>query len=337
MAKDDLKLKRARGYWRKGTLRRASGRDAQEGHDVLTRHQRRMGQAATHAVVMIVVMSMVSGCSRTPSNPGNTEKELGGIGYITWLAPLIQELQNHRSMAGQFVDGDDSVDFAATEESLAKQQMAVNRYDGKHPELDGMRDRWAPVSKQILDLVESWREQPRECFRRHNEVIGAALALLSSVGDASTLRVDTEPDVRLLGEAVTTVIPEFTEALAQTRDQVTSMARMNGVVREEERTVLRGKLASLRSLLGRIKSDYDDAFAKDPQLRSRLSPQRETVSELMTPVLDRLEHQVIAVDYVNMPPDDWTPKATSAIEAAQALHSQSLETLRGRLGARKRS
>ncbi|HUI28081.1 MAG TPA: hypothetical protein VL403_18515 [Candidatus Kryptonia bacterium] len=295
------------------------------------------GESATggRVAALTVALCLVAACRWGANNPANTEKELAGVGYSRQLVALIQALQNHRSIATAFVDGDTSVDFATPEEHIASQYVIVNRFDLQHGELDGARQRWTPLGKDILALMDSWREQPRECFRRHTDSIAAALALLAHINDASTLGSDTAADIHSLADAATNAIPNLTEIMAQTRDLVSSMAGQAAVVRDEEHQLFGRHLANIRKYADQIKSDYEAAYAVDAGIRSQLEPQREQVSQVMAPVLDRLEHKVLESDYVKMTPDDWTPKATLSVESIQTLHEQALTVLQARLTARK--
>ncbi len=296
-------------------------------------------RALARVVVIIGVVSVAGACSPSSKNAANVEKERVGVGYLIRLVPLTQALQTHRSMAMAFAEGDTLVEFGPIEERIAAGLTTFSRFDQQHSELEGVRERWTPLHKQIRDLIESWRERPRECFELHTELITAALTFATYIGDASTLRLDTNTDVRSLADAATTVIPELGETMGQARDMVATMTGMTGgmgaVVREEEKTLLERQLKSIRTQLDTIKADYEQVYSADEKMRSQLEPQREVVGQVMAPVLDRIEHQVISVEHVTMTPDDWTPKATVAVEAIQALEDKSLAVLQARLNAHK--
>ncbi|HVN85493.1 MAG TPA: nitrate- and nitrite sensing domain-containing protein [Candidatus Binatia bacterium] len=297
--------------------------------------RRRMGQgpaacvwAATAGLVIMV------GCRSSSTNGGSLEKELASTGYVVQLMPLVHTLQDHRGIAVSFVDGDTSVDFAGPEERIGQQYVIINRFDNQHPELNGARERWTPLGKDILALMESWRDQPRECFRRHSDVIAQTLSLVTYLSESSTMGADSA-DVRSLAEAALTIVPSLGETMSQARDLIASMAGVTAMVRDEQRAAFQQQLGSLRTQLDRLKGALEQGYGVDPQLRSQLEPPRQQVAEAMTPVLERMDQQVVKAEYVKMTPDDWTPKATAAVDAIRVLQQQLLSTLQARLNARK--
>lgn len=293
-------------------------------------------RAVVRTIAIVAALSVTAACSPSGKNAASAEKERAGVAYLTRFVPLTQALQTHRSMAMGFVAGDTLVEFGPIEERIASGLTTFSRFDQQHNELEGVRERWTPLHKQIRDLMESWRERPRECFQEHTEVIAAALAFATYIGDTSTLHLDTNADVHALADAAITVIPDLSEAVGQVRDMVAAMTGgMGAVVREEEKTLLERQLKNIRKQLDAIKADYEQVYSVDEKMRSLLEPQREVVDQVMAPVLDRIEHQVIGMEYVTMPTDDWTPKATVAVEAIQALHDKSLAVLQARLSAHK--
>ena len=289
-------------------------------------------------VARVCVAAILAGATQgCPSASGTAlERQLTGVAYITRLATLSHALQTHRSLSTAFVAGDTNVEFGSNEQHISEDLTSIDRFDALHGELQGVHDGWLPLKAQVRDLLENWRERPRECFQRHTDLIAAIATFAANVGEVSTLRADAAPDIQSLTEAVTAVLPEMTEAMGQTFDLVSRIAAEGGMVREQERDLFARHVTAIRSQLDRMKVNYEKAYAQDGHLRTQLDPQRQVAGQLTTGLLDLLDKEVVHAQFVTMTPDAWAPRAGAALESAQTLQDLSLSALQSQLEDRKR-
>jgi hypothetical protein len=282
-----------------------------------------------HTCCAVACSLVVLACNSGSNAAALNKKKVTGALYLAKVVTLINVLQQHRGIAMAYVDGNTEVQFSDTQQVVAEKLSGIDRFDAQHPELEGIRPKWDTLKAQVRNVMDTWRDRPRECFARHTEVIASALTFLGDVATASGLRADTTPDAQALTETVTTALPDLIETLAQLNDMVAGLAAQAGVVREQEREQVTRQIGTIRSRIDQATAAYGKVYASNERLRASLDGQYDNAKAATVRLLDTVDQQVLRAEFVTMTPEGWARVSQPALESLQELHEQSIGSLQG--------
>jgi PAS domain S-box-containing protein len=147
------------------------------------------------------------------------QKEIYGNAYLRPLRRLLQDVPQARMLAHAYLDGDTSRKPALLEQQARidadfAELAAANRRFGNilaaNERYDALQASWRLLKEQTPSLnVAASRD-------RHTRLIADIRALMSHVGDTSTLILDPDLDSYYLMDAVLLKLPEIQDLLAQT-------------------------------------------------------------------------------------------------------------------------
>jgi PAS domain S-box-containing protein len=192
--------------------------------------------------------------------------EIDGVTYLTPLNALHDELPQAMSLANAYLQ---KQSFAQEHAPIRlaevdSQMTALADIDARLGETLGttkrfriLRSSWEDLKEQLPKLSP---EISDDLFADLNEQVEA---LMSHVGDASTLILDPGLDSYYLMDAILLKLPESASIVARTRKLVGARASQGGV-READITLLVAQAARLRYNLDWIERNLGVAFANNP-------------------------------------------------------------------------
>lgn len=198
--------------------------------------------------------------------------EIRGLDYYIPLLALLKDLQQHRSMASAWLNGDAAfTDNLATkvadiEDDIAKVDAVDQRLDSA---LHTSKE-WTALRAACSDLMSKTRGlSADDSFQQHTSVIGKTIALIAHVGDASNLTLDPDIDSYYLMNVLVFQGPELSDLLAQASGLGIGMAAAKGgTVEQFERL---DRLSVLVGFLeNNVKESLSKALAFNPGLESQL-------------------------------------------------------------------
>ena len=116
------------------------------------------------------------------------QKERMGVEYNLPLRKLLENMQQHRGMAGGFLNGDTSF----KEQILSKQNQidenikAIDAVDMKYGASLKTSDKWKLLKTKVQDLkARLWSLNAQTSFNDHTTMIADILSMITSVGETS--------------------------------------------------------------------------------------------------------------------------------------------------------
>ena len=231
--------------------------------------------------LIIVTWQMIS--SKRELGIEFAQKEIYGTEYNTPVMPLIKLLQEHRGMTNGYLNGDKSFreDIMAKRTEITAQFDAIDAVTAEHGSTLRASDRWASLKEKTTNLMgQAFNLQAKDSFAQHTALIGEVIAFIAHVGDTSNLVFDPDQDSYYLMDATVFVLPELTEILGQARGMGAGIAA-RGVVTSAERDELVKRLTLAEYYQTRLDTDFEKAFAFNPELKGQLGQQSSRLASLL--------------------------------------------------------
>ncbi len=249
---------------------------------------------------------------------------LTGIRVNRLVKQLLLDLQQHRGMAGAYLGGDKS--FAARIEqkrsAIERDLSALDELRGLGlmtlPRLDGIRNDWQAVRKEIAGLtVEA-------SFRRHCELIRGVLYLMGDVAERSQIGGACAADAALVN-ALWSKLPAAAEGLGQARAVGASVAAQGYCS-----SVARIKLRFLEERVGETMAWVSRDLARAGLAQTQVEPVSrawEASHQAVREFLALLDKTLINAERPTIDAEHYFAAATKTLDSVFRVFDQASDVL----------
>lgn len=147
-------------------------------------------------------------------------KERLGVTYIKALRAVVDQMQQHRGLAGAVLGGDVSLKdkLAARQRGVDEAVAALDVVDSDVGARLELRDEWRDLKQKWQALRTQVMELSRaESLKRHTDLIEALLVTIGDAADNSNLTLDPDIDSYYLMDTMARKIPESIENIGKLR------------------------------------------------------------------------------------------------------------------------
>ena len=250
----------------------------------------------------------------------------------------LKAMQRHRGLSGAELNGQDSV----TPQRKEARQQADEALKALAAAAAAMPP--ATLATPLAKTTESWKAvadavaarsiAAPASFERHTAVIGAQLATIDRVLDASGLSLHDEAAGRALIEATAVRLPTVTESLGQLRATGTA-----ALVNRELATPVRYRVKELANVARRDHEGLRRAFAKvgeaAPALAARLDGRFAEGARRLDEALAMATAEIVDREQAAIPGPRFFDTATRAIDEHFSLLAESTDALGAELQSRE--
>jgi methyl-accepting chemotaxis protein len=247
-------------------------------------------------------------------------KERLGVTYIRAVRALVDQMQQHRGLAGAVLGGD-----ASLKDKLAARQRgvdeAVTALDAVDSEIGAgleLRDRWRDLKQkwqalrtQVMDLSRA------ESLKRHTDLIEALLLLMGDTADNSNLTLDPDIDTYYLMDTMVRKIPESIENVGKLRATGSGILARRQITEEEKQSMIAYEAVS-RSLNAGVKHNLGKALAQTKSLAQSLGSNEEAFSKSIGAVQTLVKNEVVTARF-GITPEAYFERATESTRAGYQL------------------
>lgn len=246
------------------------------------------------------------------------QKERMGLEYNLPLRKLLENMQQHRGMAGGFLSGDASF----KEQILSKQNQldenikAVDAMDQKYGASLKTSDKWKMLKTKAQDLkARIWSLNTQTSFNDHTTLIADILSIITFVSETSNLLFDPQIDSFYLMDAVTAKLPMLSEDLGQLRALGTGVGARKAITDAEKNKIIM-QYALVKAAVDANNSGFEAAFRENPNLKSKLENYvRDTVNSI-NDLLRIVDRDIIKASSINFNADNYFQNSTRTIATA---------------------
>jgi methyl-accepting chemotaxis protein len=200
-------------------------------------------------------------------------KERLGVVYIQALRDVIDQIQQHRGLAGAVLGGDPSL----KDKLIAKQRdadqvvAALDAIDADTGARLQVQARWRELKRewQALRIDVLGLSRP-ESLKRHTTLIEELVLFMGDAADNSNLTLDPDIDTYYLMDTMVKKIPESIENVGKLRATGTGIIARRQITEEERRAMIAYEAVS-HSLNMSVKRNLARAIKATPVLGQRLS------------------------------------------------------------------
>jgi len=222
------------------------------------------------------------------------EKELLGTDYLIPLRNLIDHVQQHRGLAGAYLEGaQDQKERAVNLEALIdndfKTLFTLTEQLGKTLEtktkLPALMQSWQTLKQGTMSM------KPGESFDRHTQLVAEILGFVKHVGDRSNLILDPDLDTYYLMDTVVNRLPDTMEHLAKLSGQGSAIAARKLLTLEEQvqmRVLANQAKQDMGSLVHGLQVAYKERSGLEQKLGPSMSATVNSVDAFLKLTLERL-------------------------------------------------
>jgi methyl-accepting chemotaxis protein len=264
------------------------------------------------------------------------QKERMGVEYNLPLRKLLENMQQHRGMAGGFL----SEDASFKEQILSKQNQidenikAVDAMDQKYGASLKTSDKWKMLKTKAQDLkARIWSLNAQTSFNDHTALIADVLSMITYVGETSNLVLDPQLDSFYLMDATISKLPALSEDLGQLRALGTGVGVRKAITETEKNKIIM-QYALVKAAIDANNSGFESAFRENPNLKSKLENYvRDTVNSI-NDFLRIIDRDIIKASSINFKGEDYFQNATRTIATAFKVYDETSPELDNLLKAR---
>lgn len=264
------------------------------------------------------------------------QKERMGVEYNLPLRKLLENMQQHRGMAGGFLSGDASF----KEQILSKQNQldenikAVDAMDQKYGAFLKTSDKWKMLKTKAQDLkARIWSLNTQTSYNDHTTLIADILSMITFVGETSNLMFDPQIDSFYLMDATISKLPALSEDLGQLRALGTGVGARKAITEAEKNKIIM-QYALVKAAIDANNSGFEAAFRENPNLKSKLENYvRDTVNSI-NDFLRIVDRDIIKASSINFKGEDYFQNATRTIATAFKTYDETSPELDNLLKAR---
>ena len=291
-------------------------------------------------VIILLLIPMVTAAvtlvRRVREETNVARKELVGIGYLTSLRDLVEDVAMQRGAANAMLNDDASArerltsigaevdgDFRELEAKDAEAGKILDTGD----RLNKIKQHWQALTTGVQGM------KVHESFAQHTALIEELLNLVDHVGKTSNLEVDNELDTTYLIGPTVNGIPEVIGDISVLRDSGAAYAAAKRIS-EEQRAGLaeyQGRLAAVQRGVDR---DFYDAVAANPDLERKLLPLLNQYKATAVNFIDLGKQRLINAKSIDISADEYFSAGTKVIDSEFKLYDAAAQELQGLLERR---
>jgi methyl-accepting chemotaxis protein len=262
-------------------------------------------------------------------------KERLGVTYVKTIRALVDQMQQHRGLAGAVLGGDVSLKdkLAARQRGVDEAVTALDAVEADIGASLGLRDQWRELKQKWQTLRSQVMELSRtESLKRHTDLIEALLALMGDAADNSNLTLDPDIDTYYLMDTMVRKIPESIENVGKLRATGSGILARRQITEEEKQAMVAFEAVS-RSLNAGIKHNLDKATAQTKALTQSLSTIEQAFAQSVGAVQTLVKNEVVTGRF-GITPEAYFERATESTGAGYKLFDAVTTELDGLLVAR---
>jgi methyl-accepting chemotaxis protein len=261
--------------------------------------------------------------------------ELVGVEYVKGLRVVIQLLQEDRGLANGFLGGN-----AGMQSKLLDKQTEVARAITAMDQIDGRFGKSLKTAKSWESIKADWdslkndvlKLSALESTRRHTELVGKVLDLVTTVADNSNLTLDPDFDSYYLMDTVIIKLPRLTEYMGQLRARGTVI--LNNKTMGKEELLRMGLLyARVREVPSDIKRGLEKVMQANPNTSSELEEVNKGISADIGDLLGLVDAHILSEKF-DFDPIVYIDKTTGIIQSQFKAFDKLVVVLEQSLNAR---
>lgn len=264
------------------------------------------------------------------------EKERMGVEYNLPIRKFLENMQQHRGMAGAFLNGDTSF----KEQILSKQNQidenikAVDAVDMKYGASLKTSDKWKMLKTKAQDIkAKVWSLNSQTSFNDHTTLIADILSMITHVSETSNLLFDPQIDSFYLTDAVVAKLPMLSEDLGQLRALGAGVGARKAITEAEKNKIIM-QYALVKAAVDANNSGFEAAFRENPNLKSKLENHvRDTVNSI-NDLLRIVDRDIIRASRIEFNSNDYFQNATRTIATVFKAYDETSPELDTLLKAR---
>jgi methyl-accepting chemotaxis protein len=271
-------------------------------------------------------------------------QEITGTEYLKPVYSLLAHVMEHRGMTALQRGGDTGVSA-----SLEEKRQAINADLQLVAAAEALHGRDMKTSEQWASVRTGWENlkdqgqnlTQEESFKRHTALLSDITALITQIGDASSLILDQELDGSYLATAMVSKMPPLLESVEALRERATL-----GLVKtqmDEIRSEFSTMIVLVRHQAYVLQRGLGVAFDYNPALKQRLGGPLDEFNSQVNKFTDMVDREIARQgssksssggDSAAATAQDLFQSGTSAITATVKLNEQTLSALDDLLKAR---
>ncbi|MEW5889806.1 MAG: methyl-accepting chemotaxis protein [Pseudomonadota bacterium] len=221
--------------------------------------------------------------------------ELAGVRVVKPLLGFVQQAQQHRGLAAGVLGGEPTWEPKVAEKAKEVEAAirAVDTAMAADGRAFGVAEHWQTIKGKWTELAKEWPELTGPAsFLAHTELIGEVLALVSKVGDASSLVVDPALDSFYVVDVAVSRLPETLEYLARVRGSGTGILARKSAT-DDERFDYGGRVAVLEKMMARLQENLTRAGKYNADIKAELDRFLEKFTGASGDVLQIVQREIV--------------------------------------------
>jgi methyl-accepting chemotaxis protein len=292
------------------------------------KYPQKFGLIGALCLIPIIVM-MILLLTEIDKNITFAENERSGVEYYKPLKDLLVGVQLHRGMANNYLNGDASFKEKMTNQQSQIEEIikAVNEVDRHYGETLKTTEKWNALKEQWQGIhVKAFSMQSKESLELHTALVENMIALISHIGDTSSLILDPELDSYYLMDSIVNKLPLLSEKIGQARALGSSIATRKKMINDEKEQLIALSVHT-KTTFDATNTGVDIAIRENPSIKPKVEAYVKEYSDSVNGFMDVLNKKLITAQLIDIKPDEYFALASKAITDNFKLFDSEAEVL----------
>lgn len=274
-------------------------------------------------VLLVSLLTELQGDIQTAKN------EKTGVNYIKSIFPVVIQVQQHREVAEEFLNGDTSAK-AKLDEIEQQVTTLLTSIDAEQKGIADqlqVTDQWKKIEQEWDELKSNTTKLTQQTsFEAHTQLIDKILDLNLFAADQSGLTLDPKIDSYYVMDIMINRIPtmlELAEKATLEGKQILSLKQMS----VEERTTLAIQSMQVQEQLEGMQKAMSKINDFNPVTAERIEGTAGISTKSIEQFLKTVDKEILNADSFNKKSADYVAEGKNSIEGTQKLYTLIVEEL----------
>ena len=283
------------------------------------------------SVIMIIplIVLLVSLITELQSDIQTVQNERTGVNYINSIYPVIVQLQQHREVADELLNGDTSAKakLDGIEQQIATSITSIDADQKALADQLLVTDQWRKIEQEWDELKSNTTKlTPKKSFEAHTQLIDKLLDLNLFAADQSGLTLDPKIDSYYVMDMMINRVPtmlELAEQLTLEGKQILNLKQMSIEQRTNlaiQSTQIQDQLHGMQKAMTKI-NDFNSATTQ--RIESAAGISTKSIEQFLKTV----DKEILNAPSFNKNSGDFVAEGKNSIEGTQKLYTLIVEEL----------